>query len=162
MHITLKVEHFSFHAFSVWVAARFDVLFKLISVTKTIFFLHVSVFWKSYKSFWCYWALCMQHHPYQNLHWYSLTSSKNIWPKISVAYFAKWFQSIFTVGGWRMYPFTLPLLAPAYIPTQSCERASFWHLNPVQARSCKSKPGSGPTFISEARFRAESQINRGS
>ena len=27
----------------------------------------------------------MQPHPYQNLHLYPLTSSKNIWPKISVA-----------------------------------------------------------------------------
>jgi len=27
----------------------------------------------------------MQPHLYQNLHWYPLTSSKNIWPKISVA-----------------------------------------------------------------------------
>ena len=36
----------------------------------------------------------MQPHPYQNLHWYPLTSSKNIWPTISVAYFTKWFQSV--------------------------------------------------------------------
>jgi len=41
---------------------------------------------------------------------------QNIWPKISVAYFTKWFQSIFTVAGWRTYPFNLPLFAPAYIP----------------------------------------------
>jgi len=27
----------------------------------------------------------MQPHPHRNLHWYPLTSSKNIWPKISVA-----------------------------------------------------------------------------
>ena len=59
-------------------------------------------FWKSYKAFQCDWASCMQPHPYKNLHWYPLTSSKNIWPKISVAYFAKWFQSIFTVSGWRI------------------------------------------------------------
>ena len=45
----------------------------------------------------------MQDHPYQNLHWYPLTSSKSIWPKISVAYFRKWFQSISSAGGWRMY-----------------------------------------------------------
>jgi len=42
----------------------------------------------------------MQPHPYQNLRWYPLTSAKNILPKISVAYFTKWFHSIFTVGGW--------------------------------------------------------------
>jgi len=49
----------------------------------------------------------MQPHPFQNLPWYSLSSSKNIWCKSSVAYFTKWFQSIFTVGGRRMYPFNL-------------------------------------------------------
>jgi len=32
-------------------------------------------------------SLCLQ-----NLHLYPLTSSKNIWPKISVAYFTKWFH----------------------------------------------------------------------
>jgi len=35
--------------------------------------------------------------------------------QISVTYFIKRFQSIFTVGVWRMYPFNLPLLAlPTY------------------------------------------------
>jgi len=86
----------------------------------------------------------MKPHPYQNLHWYLLISSKNIWPNISVAYFTKWFQSIFTVGGWRMYPFNLPLLAPAYISTQCCKRASFWSLNPTQARHLFLKSDVGP------------------
>ena len=105
----------------------------------------------------------MHPHPYQNLYWYPLTSSKSIWPKISVAYFTKWFQPIFTVGGWRMYrPFNFRLLAPAYKPTQSCKRASFWSLNPARARNHKPKPGSSPTFIFEARFRPESQIYQGS
>ena len=103
----------------------------------------------------------MQPHPYQNLHWYPLTNNNNIWPKISVAYFTKWFQSIFTVGAWRMYPFSLSLLLAAYIPTQSCKRASFWSLNPVRARNSKPKPGSSPTFIFEAQL-LESQIYRGS
>ena len=53
----------------------------------------------------------MHPNPCQNIHWYPLTSSKNIWPKISVAYFTKWYQPIFTVGGWRMYrPFNFRLL----------------------------------------------------
>jgi len=104
----------------------------------------------------------MQPYPYQNLHWYPLTSTKYIWPKISVAYFTKRFQSIFTDGWWRMYPFNLLLLAPAYIPTQSCTRASFWSLNPAGARNHKPEPGSSPTFIFEARFRVESHIYRGS
>ena len=98
-------------------------------------------------------------HPYQNLHWYLLPSTKNIWLKIKVAYFTKWFQSIFTVGGWRMYPFNLPLLAPAYIPTQSCKRASCRNLNTARARN--NKPETGPTFILETRLRPESQIYRG-
>jgi len=102
----------------------------------------------------------MQPNPYQNLHWYPLTSSKKISPKISVAYFTKSFQSIFTAGGWRMYPFNLPLLAPAYIPTQSCKRASFWSLNPARASNHKPEPDSTPTFIVEARFKPESQIYR--
>ena len=85
---------------------------------------------------------CMQPHPYQNLHWYCLISRKNIWPKISVTYFTKWFQSIFTVGGWKTYPFNLPLLAPAYVPTQSCKRASFWSLNLAWGRNHKPKAGS--------------------
>jgi len=101
----------------------------------------------------------MQPHTYRNLHWYSLTSSKNIWPKISVAYFTKWFQLICTVGGWRMHrPFNFRLLASAYKPTQNCKRASFWSLNPARAQNHKAKPGSSPTFIFEARFGPESQI----
>jgi len=108
------------------------------------------------------WASCMQPHPYQNLHWYPLTNTKIIWLKSGIAYFTKCFQSIFTVGGWRMYPFNLPLLAPAYIPTQSCKRASFWRLNPAPARNHKPEPGSSPTFIFKARFSPESKIYRGS
>ena len=45
----------------------------------------------------------MNPHPYQNLHSYPLTSSKNIWPKISVAYFTKWFQPSCTVGGFCFF-----------------------------------------------------------
>jgi len=61
----------------VWVTARFDVLFKSLDVTKTInIFLHISVFWKNDKSFQWYWSSCMQPHPYQNFHWYPLTSSQ--------------------------------------------------------------------------------------
>ena len=87
-----------------WVTARFDVLFKSLNVIKTILSCTFS-FLKSYKYFWCCWASCMQPHLYQNLHWYPLTSCKNIWPKISVAYFAKWFQSIFTVGRFSIPPY---------------------------------------------------------
>ena len=35
VHISLTVEHFSFHAFYVWVTARFNVLFKSLNVTRT-------------------------------------------------------------------------------------------------------------------------------
>ena len=88
---------------------------------------------------------------------------QNIWPKISVAYFTKWFQLICAVGGWRMYrPFNFRLLAPAYNTTQSCKRASFGSLNLARAKNHKAKPGSSPTFIFESRFRPESQIYRAS
>ena len=98
----------------------------------------------------------MQPHPYQNLHQYPLTSSKNIWPKISVAYFTKWFQSIFTVGGWRMYPFNFPLLALYTYPQRVAKGPYFeaWTRSEPEVTSS--------TFIFEARFRHESQINRGS
>jgi len=117
--------------------ARLNVLFKLLNVKKTInIFLAHFRFSKKLQIFLMllYWVSCMQPHPYQNLHWYPLSSSKSIWPKISVAYFTKWFQSIFTVGWWRMCPFSLSLLPTAYIPTQSCKRASFWSLNPARTR----------------------------
>ena len=84
-----------------------------------------------------------------------LTAAKTFGLKISVAFFTKLFQFIFTVGGWRMYPFNLPLLAPAYIPRQSCTRASFWSLNPARARNHSPNPA-------RARFRPESQIYRAS
>ena len=138
VHITLTVEHLQFSCIlSVWVTARFYVLFKSLNVTKTInFSLHISVFWKATNSF-----NATGHHACSPTLPKSLviplTSSKKFWPKISVAHFTKWFQSIFTVGGWRTYPFNVPLLAPAYIPTQSCKRVSFWSLNPSRARNHK-------------------------
>ena len=143
--------------------ARFDVLFKSLNVTKTvdIFSAHFA-FLKKLQVFLILLGIMHAAPPLPNLHWYPLSSSRNIWPKISVAYFTKWFQPIFAVGGWRMYSSNLPLLATAYIPTQSGEGASFWSLNPVWARNHKPEPGSSPTFIFEARFRPESQIYRGS
>ena len=129
------------------------------NVTKTInIFLAHFRFLKKLQIFLMLLGIMHAPHPCQNLQWYPLTSSKNIWPKITVAYFKKWFQPVFTVGGWRMYrPFNFRLLAPAYKPTQSCKRISFWSLNPDRARNHKPKPGSSPTFIFEARFRPESQ-----
>jgi len=132
------VEHFSFHAFHKKCVLQRDLMScssRLTLQRGEIFFLHIFVFWKNCKSFSCCWASRIQPQQDQILHWYPLTSSKHIWPKISIAYFTKWFQSIFTVGEWRMYPFNLPLLAPAYIPTQSCERALFGRLNPARART---------------------------
>jgi len=147
----------------VWVTARFDVLFKSLSVKKTtnIFLAHLD-FLKKLQIFLMLLGIIHAAHPYQNLHWYPLISNKNIWPKISVAYFTKWFQSIFSAGGWRMCPFNLFLLLPAYIPTQSCKRVSFWSLNPARAQNHKPEPGSSSTFIFEAQFKLESQIYRGS
>jgi len=51
-----------------------------------------------------------------------------------------------------MYPFNFSLLATAYIPMQSCKRASFSSLIPARTRL---EPN-----IFEARFRPESQIYR--
>ena len=79
----------------------------------------------------------MQPHPFQNLYWYPLISSTNIWPKISVAYLTKWFQSNFSADWWRMYPFNLSLLLPAYIPTQSCKKGLI--LKPEPGPSPKSQ-----------------------
>jgi len=107
VHITLTPEHFNFHAFYEKCGLQRDLMScssRLTLQRRWIFFWHISNFWKSYKSFLCYWMSGMQPHPHQNLHWYPLTSAKNIWPKIIVAYFTKWFQSIFTVGRWRMHP----------------------------------------------------------
>ena len=160
--ISLLVEHCSFHAFYKKCGLQRDFMScssRLTLQRRWIFFLHFSVFWKSYKS---EMLLGIMHAapPLPKSPLISSYQQQSIWPKISVAYFTKWFQSVFTVGGSRMYPFNLPLLAPAYIPTQSCKRASFW--SPNQARSHKPQPGSRPTFIFEARLRPESQIYRGS
>ena len=81
VHITLTAEHFSFHAFykKCGFTTRFDVLFQSLNLTKTInIFLAHFRFLKMPQIFWCCWASWMQPHPYQNLHWYPLTSSKNI------------------------------------------------------------------------------------
>ena len=55
VHITLIVEHFSFHAFhkNVWVTTRFDVLLKSLNVTKTInmFLAHFRFFENTTKLF---------------------------------------------------------------------------------------------------------------
>jgi len=74
------------------VDSAIEVFFKLLIVAKTInIFLHIYALCKSYKSFQCYCASCLQPHSYQNLHRYPLTR-------------------------WWMLPFNLPLLVPAYIP----------------------------------------------
>jgi len=102
----------------VWVTvtAQFDVLFKLLNVTKTlkIFVAHFRFFEKATNLF-----IATGHHacspsPIKISIDILLPAAKKGWLKISVAYFTKWFQSIFIVGGWRMYPFNLPLSAPAY------------------------------------------------
>ena len=88
--------------------------------------------------------------PCQNLHWHPLTSSKNIWPKISVAYFRKWFQSfVLLVGGGCILSISPCWPLPAY-PHRV-----------VKGLILKPEPGSSPTFIFEARFRPESQIYQG-
>ena len=104
----------------------------------------------------------MHPHPYQNLHWYPLTSRKNIWPKISVAYFTKWFQPIFTVGGWRRYRLSISVCWPLPTKPHRVGKGVIFKPEPGRARNHKPKPGSSPTFIFEARVRPESQIYQGS
>ena len=43
----------------------------------------------------------------------SFNNSKKYLAKISVGFFTKWLQFIFTADGWMMCPFNLPLSAPA-------------------------------------------------
>jgi len=138
----------------VWVTARFDVLFKSLNVTKTIniFLAHFRLLTKQ-QIFLMLLGIMHAAPPLPKSPLISTYQQQNHWPKISVAYFTKWFQSIFTVGGWRTYPFNLPLLGPAYISTQSCKRASFWSLdrpetevtspNPASARHLFLKPDLG-------------------
>ena len=131
-----------------WVTARFHVLFKSLNVTKTInIFLVPFRLLKKLQILLMLLGIMHASPPLPKSPFIVLPAVNKLWPKISVAYFTKWFQSNFTVAGWRMYPFNLPLLAPAYILTQSCKRASFWNLNPAGARHHKPKHGSSPTFF---------------
>ena len=145
-----------------WVTTRFDVLFKSLNVTKTINILLAHFrFLKKLQIFSMQLGIiACRPTPTKISIDILLPAEKNIWPKVSVAYFTKSFQSIFIVSGWRTYPFNLPLLAPSYIPTQSCERASFWSLNLTGARNHEPEPGSSPIYIFKARFRLESQTYR--
>ena len=123
----------------------FDVLFKSLNVTKkiNIFLAHFRFLIKATNFF-----NATGYHPCSPTSTkisidILLPAEKNIWPKSSVAYFTTWFQSIFTIGGWRTYPFNLLLLAPAYIPTQSCKRALFWSPNPARVQHLFLKPDLG-------------------
>ena len=58
-----------------------------------------------------------------------------MWPKISLAYFKNDFNLFLLLVGGGCILYNLPLLVPAYIPKQSCKRASFWSLNPARART---------------------------
>ena len=132
------------------VTARFDVLFKSLTVIKKIYiFLHIFVFEKL-QIFLMLLVIMHAAPPLQNLHWYLLTSSKNIWPKISVTYFTKWFQSIITVGRFSISP-CWPLLT---YPHKVAKGPHFeaWtrpepevtRPNPARARHLFLKPDLGP------------------
>jgi len=141
------------------VTARFDVLFKSLNITKTInIFLAHFRFLKKLQIFLMQLGIMHAAPPPPKSYWYPLTSSKHIWPKISVAYFTKWFQSVFTVGGWRMY-LSISACWPLHTYPQRVVKGPHFE---AWTRSCKPEPGSGPRFIFEARFRPESQLNRGS
>ena len=96
-----------------WVTARFNVLYKALNVTKTI---NISLahfhFLKKLQTFLMLLGIMHAAPPLPKSPLISFYQQQKNSPKI----FTNWFQSIFTAGGWRMYPFNLPLLAPAYIP----------------------------------------------
>ena len=127
-----------------WVTARFDVLLKSLYVTKTInMFLAPFRFLKKLQNFLMLLGIMHAASPLPKTSLISSYKQQKVWHKISVANFTKLFQSIFTVGGWRTYPFNLPLLALACKPTQSCKKASFWSLNPARVRHLLLKPDLG-------------------
>jgi len=114
VHITMTVEYFSFHAFYKN-TARFDVLSKSLNVTNTtnLFLVHFRCV-KKLQNFLMLLGIMHATPPLPKPSLISSYQQQKNWPKISVVYFTKWFQSIFTVGGWRTYSFNRPLLAPAY------------------------------------------------
>ena len=84
-----------------WVTARFDVLFKSLNVIKTInIFLAQFRFLKKLQIFSMLLGIMHAAPPLPKSPLISSYKQQNIWPKISVAYFTKWFQYIFIVGGW--------------------------------------------------------------
>jgi len=75
----------------VWVTARFDVLFKLLNVAKTInnMFLAHYRFLKKLKIFLMLLGIMHAFPPIPKSPLISSYKQQNIWPKISVAYFTK-------------------------------------------------------------------------
>jgi len=149
----------------VWVTARFDILFKLLYVTKTInIFLAHFRFLKKLQIILVLLSIMHAAQPVPKSPFsidILLPAAKKVWPKISVAYFTKWFQSIFTIGG-EDVSFQSPLVGPCLHTRTEFQSSSFWNLNPTRARNHKAGPGSSPTFIFKARFRFQSQIYQGS
>ena len=91
-HSYTRTLQLSCISWEMWVTARFDVFFKSLNVTKTInIFLAHFRFLKMLQIFSVLLGIMHAASPLPNLHWYPLTSTKNIWPKISIAYFTKWF-----------------------------------------------------------------------
>jgi len=112
-HSYSSTLQFSCISYEVWVTARFDVLFKSLNVTKTIntFLAHFR-FLKKLQIFLMLLGIMHAAHPYQNLHWYPLTSSKNIRPKISIPYFAKMISIYFCCWWVEDVSFQSPLVGP--------------------------------------------------
>jgi len=143
VHITLKVEHFSFHAFYKKCGLQRDLMScsRWLTLQRRYFSCTFPFFERATNLFIATGHNACSLTPTKISIDILLPAPKTFGLKIIVAYFTNWFQSICTVGGWRMYPFNLSLLALACTPTQSCKRASFWSLNPVRARSYKLEPG---------------------
>jgi len=141
----------------VWVTARFGILFKLLYVTKTIniFLVHFR-FLKKQKIFLMLLGI-MRTAPFlpKSPLIYSY-QQQNIWPKITVVFFTKWFQSLLLVGGGCVLSISPCWPLPTY-PHRVVKGTHFEAWTPPDP-----EPGSSPTYSFEARFRLENQIYQGS
>ena len=146
-----RTHRFSCILQDVQVTPRFHVLFQLLNVKKTINckvrYIHCKV-WQlniflahchslNMLQIFSYWASCKQPHPQSNLHRYPLTVAKNVCPKMAQATSQNDLQFIFTADGWMMYPFNLPLSAPAccWVPFRLTKHCLSTSLSQLQSNS---------------------------
>ena len=155
VHVTLKVEHFSFHAFYKC-GLQGDLMSCLswLKLQRRYFSCIFPFFEKATNLFNAAGHYACSPTPYQNLHWYPPTSSKNIWSKISIAYFTKWFQSVFTVAVGGGCIFSISPCCPLHTYPQRVVKGPHFEAwtrsepkvtspNPARARNLFLKPDLG-------------------